>query len=89
VVWCLHRSISDWLSFMGLESAGNKAELDRYIGYWQPYATSHDALDHDLAMQGEVRNAAATLAEAVLAKRAGRWVSAGKGLKRPRMKLRF
>jgi len=82
----VRRSISDWLSFMGLESAGNKAELDRYIGYWQPYATSHDALDRDLAIQGEVRNAAATLTEAVQAKRAGRWVSAGRELKRPRMK---
>ena len=71
---------------MGLESAGNKAELDRYIGYWEPYATSHDALDRDLAIQGEVRNAAATLAQAVAAKRAGTWVSAGADLKRPRQK---
>ena len=82
----VRRSIGDWLSFMGFESAGNKAELDRYIGYWQPYATSHDALDRDLAIQGEVRNAAATLAEAVKAKTAGTWVSAGADLKRPRQK---
>ena len=82
----VRRSIADWLSFMGLESAGNKAELDRYIGYWEPYATSHETLDRDLAIQGEVRNAAATLVEAVKAKRAGTWVSAGAGLKRPRVK---
>lgn len=82
----VRRSIGDWLSFMGLESAGNKAELDRYIGYWEPYATSHDTLDKDLAIQGEVRNAAATLAEAIKAKRAGRWISAGADLKRPRQK---
>ena len=43
----VRRSVSDWLSFMGLEPGGNKAELDRYIGYWQPYATSHEALDRD------------------------------------------
>ncbi|HVY43875.1 MAG TPA: flavodoxin family protein [Hyphomicrobiaceae bacterium] len=82
----VRRSIADWLSFMGLEAAGNKAELDRYIGYWQPYATSHDALDADLAMQGEVRQAAETLAEAVAAKRAGTWVSPGSDLIRPRRK---
>jgi len=61
----VQRSISDWLSFMGLEVAGNKATLDRYIGYWQPYATSHEALDRDLAIQGEVRQAAQSLVEAV------------------------
>ena len=41
--------------------AGPAAELDRYIGYWKPYATSHDELDADTAMQEEVRNAARTL----------------------------
>ncbi|MGN6157099.1 MAG: flavodoxin family protein [Devosia sp.] len=82
----VRRSVSDWLSFMGLEPGGNKAELDRYIGYWEPYATSHDALDRDLAMQGEVRQAAETLAEAVKAKRTGKWVSPGAGLTRPRKK---
>jgi len=82
----VQRSIGDWLSFMGLEVAGNKAVLDRYIGYWQPYATSHDALDADLAMQGEVRQAAQTLVEAVQARRAGEWVSPGGKLTRPRRK---
>jgi multimeric flavodoxin WrbA len=62
----VRRSISDWLKFMELAPAGPLAELDRYIGYWEPYATSHEALDHDLAMQGEVRNAAKTLLDAVL-----------------------
>jgi multimeric flavodoxin WrbA len=82
----VRRSVSDWLKFMGLEPAGWNAELDRYIGYWQPYATSHEALDADLAMQGEVRNAAQTLAEAVHAQRAGKWTAAGQDLHRPRRK---
>ncbi|MDB5506169.1 MAG: NADPH-dependent reductase [Devosia sp.] len=82
----VRRSIADWLRFMGLEAAGNKAEVDRYIGYWEPYATSHDAFDKDIPMHGEVRNAAATLAEAVKAKRAGNWVSPGATLSRPRQK---
>lgn len=82
----VRRSLSDWLTYMHLESAGRQAELDRYIGYWKPYATGHDELDADLAVQGEVRNAAATLVEAVFAKREGRWVSAGSGLHEPRAK---
>jgi len=82
----VRRSLSDWLKFMKLEPAGPKAEVDRYIGYWKPYATSHDEFDADLAMQGEVRNAAASLLEAVKEKRAGKWVSAGEWLHEPRQK---
>lgn len=82
----VRRSLSDWLKFMKLEPAGPKAEVDRYVGYWKPYATSHDELDADLGMQGEVRNAAATLLEAVKLKRAGKWVAAGEWLHEPRQK---
>ena len=46
---------------MHLVPAGPHAELDRYIGYWKPYATSHEELDADKAVQEEVRNAARTL----------------------------
>jgi multimeric flavodoxin WrbA len=82
----VRRSISDWLCFMHLCSAGPTAELDRYIGYWKPYATSHDELDADQAVQEEVRNAARTLLEAVKAKRSGRWVTAGESIAPPRQK---
>ena len=51
--------------------AGPNAELDRYIGYWKPYATSHDELDQDKDIQEEVRNAARTLLSAVMAQRDG------------------
>jgi len=61
----VRRALSDWLRSIGLKSAGAKAELDRYVGYWKPYATSHDELDHDIAFQEEVRNAARTLALAL------------------------
>jgi len=54
---------------MRLVPAGRLAELDRYIGYFQPYATSHDALDEDLDIQVEVRNAAIALQAAVTAQR--------------------
>ena len=63
----VRRSLSDWLVSMKLSPAGADAEIDRYIGYWEPYATSHDALDRDRAVQDEVRLAAEELARAVLA----------------------
>jgi multimeric flavodoxin WrbA len=82
----VRRSLSDWLCSIGLQSAGAAGELDRYIGYWQPYATSHAELDKDTAVQEEVRNAARTLLEAVLAQREGRMSAPGADLKRPRRK---
>src|SRR6185295_17385342 len=52
------RALCDWLDWMGLVDAGAAARLDRYIGYYEPYATSHDALDQDSGVQEEVRNVA-------------------------------
>jgi multimeric flavodoxin WrbA len=82
----VRRSISDWLRFMHLSPAGTTAELDRYIGYWKPYATSHAELDADTAIQEEVRNAARTLLEAVRGRLAGTLVAAGENLRPPRQK---
>ena len=82
----VRHSLSDWLRFMQMESAGHAAELDRYVGYWEPYATSHEALDKDVAVQGEVRQAATTLGEALKAQQEGRWTSAGSWLTPPRQK---
>ncbi|MFC3076652.1 flavodoxin family protein [Phenylobacterium terrae] len=82
----VRRSISDWLCFMHLCPAGPSAELDRYIGYWKPYATSHDELDREAALQEEVRNAARTLLEGVQAERQGRQITAGRNLRAPREK---
>lgn len=82
----LRRMLADWLSDIGLISAGNEAALDRYVGYYEPYATSHDALDRDQAFQEEVRNAARTLVEAVKLMRAGDLPEPGAGLRAPRPK---
>ena len=82
----VRRSLSDWLRFMDLVPAGLNAELDRYIGYWQEYATNHESFDADAAMQGEVVNAAKTLAEAAHAKHKGVLLQAGRELKPPRQK---
>jgi hypothetical protein len=60
--------------------------LDRYIGYWKPYATSHLDLDADEAVQEEVRNTARALLEAVQAVRSGKQIQAGADLKQPRRK---
>ena len=60
--------------------------FDRYVGYYKPYATSHEALDRDGAFQDEVRNATLTLMEAIEAKRTGLLVDAGSKLKEPRPK---
>ncbi|MFY0727397.1 hypothetical protein [Pseudomonas sp. NFX15] len=45
--------------------------LDRYIGYYHPYAASHDELDADLALQEEVRNVARPVVNAVRERRTG------------------
>lgn len=82
----VRRAIADWLEFMRLRPAGTLSQLDRYIGYWKPYATSHEALDDDESIRQEVRNAALALAAAVLADRAGQGVDPEDGLSPPRQK---
>jgi multimeric flavodoxin WrbA len=82
----LRRSMSDWASDMHLVPAGRAAEVDAYVGYYEPYATSHHALDEDKAFQQEVVNAALALAETVAAKRKGLFVEGGADLKEPRPK---
>ncbi len=67
----LRRMLGDWLSDMHLVAAGRAAQLDRYLGYYEPYATSHDALDDDRALQEEVRNAARSLVSTIGALRKG------------------
>jgi multimeric flavodoxin WrbA len=81
----LESDLHSWLCDMELIPAGIPAVLSRYIGYYEPYATSHDALDKDEAFMEETRNAARTLMEAVLEMRQGRR-PAGGGIKEPRPK---
>ena len=71
---------------MGLIDAGEKSRLDRMIGYYEPYATSHDTLDKDKALIEEVRNVARAVAAAVVELRAGRLSVPDAKLKRPRPK---
>jgi multimeric flavodoxin WrbA len=82
----LRRSLADWLSDMGLIGAGRQAVIDRYVGYYEPYATSHEALDRDQAFQEETRNAACALVTAVKLLRAGQLPRPDRRLKDPRPK---
>jgi multimeric flavodoxin WrbA len=82
----VRRALSDWLDWMGLIDAGEQARLDRFIGYYEPYATSHEALDRDDAVQDEVRNVALALLHAVAEIRAGRLTAPDKLLARVRPK---
>ncbi len=79
----VRRCVEDWLTSMGLISVAN---LDRYIGYWQPYATSHESLDEDAAVQDEIRNIARALLAAVRARRIGRLVDPSDSMQPSRKK---
>jgi multimeric flavodoxin WrbA len=80
------RALADWLDWMGLIDAGTQARVDRYIGYYESYAQSHDALDRDMAVQEEVRNVARAVMRAVAEMRADRLSMPDADLPRPRPK---
>jgi len=80
------RNLTDWLDWMGLVDAGAAARLDRYVGDYEPYATSHDALDRDTAFLAEVRNVAHAVTRAIARVRTHTPVQPGEGLSRPRPK---
>ena len=82
----LRRSLTDRLTDMDLVPAAPSATFDRYIGYYEPYATSHAALERDTAVQDEVRNAARTLIESVKRARAGQLPTPGRNVHSPRPK---
>jgi len=80
------RALSDWLDWMGLVESGFEGRLDRYIGYYEPYATSHEALDRDEAMQEEVKNVARAVVKTVQALRGGALATYTTREKQPRPK---
>ena len=82
----LRRNLTDWLLDMELVHAGAAANLGRYLGYFAPYATSHDDLDRDEALRQEVKNAAKALLATVKLLRTGKYVRPDKGLESPREK---
>ncbi len=82
----LRRILTDWLTDMDLVPAAAAATIDRYVGYFEPYATSHEALDRDTALHAEVGNAARVLVEAVRLQRSGQDVRPDRAIRDPRPK---
>ena len=82
----LRRSLGDWLTDISLISAGRTSQADGYVGYMEPYATSHQALDEDRDFQDEVLNAARALGNAVKLARAGKFENPAEGLAEPNPK---
>ena len=78
--------LQGWLTDMGLIAAGHQSQLGRYIGYMEPYAASHDALDRDEAAQEETANAARALVQAIKLTRCGELKAPDRGLREPRPK---
>jgi multimeric flavodoxin WrbA len=67
----LRRILCDWLEDIGLYPSGHKSQLGAYVGYLEPYATSHKDLDEDTGFQDDVKNAARALVQAVKLLRKG------------------
>lgn len=82
----LQHNIADWLTDMRLVPAAGQGQLARFIGYMEPYATSHEALDRDAALQEETRNAARALLLTAKALRAGVNLAPGYDIPEPRPK---
>jgi multimeric flavodoxin WrbA len=82
----VRRGLTDWLNWMELIPAGGSGSVGRYVGFYEPYATSHEALDADTAFQEEVRNAARSLVNLVRQIRKGAAVPPDRDLKDPRPK---
>ena len=79
-------ALCDWLEWMGFVDSGSGAKLDRFIGYYESYAESHDTFDADHDVQEEVKNVARAVSAAVVELRAGRLSAPDRRLKRPRPK---
>ena len=82
----VREALSEWLASIGMIQAGAQAAVDTLIGYYEPYATSHDKLDAQPETFAQVENAAQSLANLVRDMRSGSWRAPDAGLKNPRQK---
>jgi multimeric flavodoxin WrbA len=82
----VREALVEWLASIGMHQAGTSAAVDTLIGYYEPYATSHDKLDEQRDVFVLVENAAQSLVNLVRAMRAGDWRAPNAGLKNPRQK---
>ncbi|MBC7420405.1 MAG: NAD(P)H-dependent oxidoreductase [Bdellovibrio sp.] len=82
----LKRILTDWLTDMHLIVAGPSSIVGQFIGYYRPYATSHDDLDKDKDIQLEVENAAKSLVNQIKIIRSGKFIKPDAGLEDPKQK---
>jgi len=82
----LRRELTQWLTDIGMSQAGDSAAFDTLIGYYEPYATSHDKLDASAEIFTEVENAARSLVNRVRDMRWGAYKAPDAGLRHPRQK---
>ncbi len=82
----LKNSLSSWLSEMMLVPTGTMGHLARYIGYYESYAKSHEALTKDEALWKELTVSCQSLALSIEAKRAHKLDSITPDLPDPRPK---
>jgi multimeric flavodoxin WrbA len=82
----VREALTEWLISIGMIQAGASAVVDTLIGYWEPYATSHDKLDSEPAVFTLVENAAQSLANMVRAIRSGAYHAPDERLRNPRQK---
>jgi len=82
----VREALSEWLTSIGMIQAGAQAAVDTLIGYWEPYATSHDKLDAQPETFVQVENAAKSLARLVRDIRSGAYRAPDAGLRNPRQK---
>jgi multimeric flavodoxin WrbA len=82
----LRRELTQWLTDIGMSQAGDSAAFDTLIGYYEPYATSHDKLDASPEIFTEVGNAARSLVNRVRDMRWGAYKAPDAGFQHPRQK---
>jgi multimeric flavodoxin WrbA len=82
----VRRHLCDWLTWIGMIQAGPFAAQDGYIGYYKPYATSHDDYDAAKNFQEDVRNSARSLAAMIKQLRSGKCPPPNARLERARKK---
>jgi multimeric flavodoxin WrbA len=82
----VREALAGWLASIGMLQAGTQAAVDTLIGYYEPYATSHDQLDAQPETFVQVENAAKSLVNMVRAIRTGAYRAPDAGLRNPRQK---
>ena len=82
----VREALTEWLTSIGMIQAGVSCVVDTLIGYWEPYATSHEKLDSQPGTFVLVENAAKSLANMVRAIRSGAYRAPDEGLRNPRQK---